>query len=98
MLFAVASTILKTTSLALANTGVQFAEGPDVLPRHDAAYWAEATRGFDFSGEDRVPADIYNKILWEGLKGTRAPVPHSRFQMIAAANKEAKVADKDDDK
>ncbi len=63
----VASTILKTTSLALADTGIQFAEGPDVLPRHDAAYWAQATRGFDFSGEDRVPVDLMNEVMWEGL-------------------------------
>jgi hypothetical protein len=43
-------------------------------PTHDAQYWAEKTRGFDFSQEDRVPAELYNKILWEGLKGTPAPV------------------------
>jgi DNA-binding beta-propeller fold protein YncE len=97
---AVASTLLKQTTLALAqrDNKVQFAAGPDLKPTHHAKYWAAKTRGFDFSGEDRVPADAYNKILWEGLKGTRAPVPHSRFQMIAAANKDAKVADKDDDK
>ena len=64
---AIASTILKTTSLAMADTGIQFAEGPDVLPRHDAAYWAQATRGFDFSAEDRVPVDLMNEVMWEGL-------------------------------
>jgi hypothetical protein len=46
-------------------------------PTHDAQYWADKTRGFDFSGEDRVPAELYNKILWEGLKGTPAPVTQS---------------------
>jgi len=64
---AIASTILKTTSLALADTGVKYAEGSDILPRHDAAYWARATRGFDFSAEDRIPFDIMNEVLWEGL-------------------------------
>ena len=64
---AVASTILKTTSLAMAKTGVQYAEGPDILPRHDAAYWDKATRGFDFSAEDRVPVDLMNEVMWEGL-------------------------------
>jgi hypothetical protein len=44
--------------------------GPDLKPTHNAKYWAAKTRGFDFSGEDRVPADLYNRILWEGLKGT----------------------------
>ena len=86
---AVASTLLKSTTLALAqgNSKVQYAKGSDLKPTHNAKYWAAKTRGFDFSGEDRVPADLYNKILWEGLKGTPAPVPHSRFQ---------KIADKDD--
>ena len=64
---AVASTILKTTSLAMASTGVQYAEGPDILPRHDAAYWDKATRGFDFSAEDRVPMDLMNEVMWDGL-------------------------------
>jgi DNA-binding beta-propeller fold protein YncE len=96
---AVASTLLKQTTLALAqgDSNVQFAEGPDLKPTHNAKYWAAKTRGFDFSSEDRVPRAFYNKILWEGIKGTPAPVPHSQFQMIADDTKGAKVADKDDD-
>ncbi len=74
---AVASTILKTTSLALADTGVKYAEGPDILPRHDAAYWAKATRGFDFSAEDRVPVDLMNEVMWEGLMDGK-PYPTQR--------------------
>ena len=74
---AVASTILKQTTLALADSGVQFAEGPDILPRHDAAYWAEKTRGFDFSGEDRVPVDLMNEVMWDGLMGDK-PYPTHR--------------------
>ncbi len=91
---AVASTLLKSTQLALAkhsDNTVQFAEGGDLKPTHDMAYWDAKTRGLDFSGEDRVPADLYNKILWEGLRGTPAPVPHSRFQSInVAAEKDEK--------
>jgi DNA-binding beta-propeller fold protein YncE len=65
-----ASTILKTTQLNVASLddGVKYAEGPDVLPTHDAAYWAGKTRGFDFSAEDRVPFDLFNRVLWEGMK------------------------------
>jgi hypothetical protein len=83
---AIASTLLKSTSvLAMAprDSKVEFAEGPRLKPTHNAAYWAAKTRGFDFSAEDRVPAGLYNKILWEGLKGTPAPVPHTRFQSVA---------------
>ena len=79
---AVASTILKTTSLAMANTGVQYADGPDILPRHDAAYWAKATRGFDFSGEDRVPVDLMNEVMWDGLmEGKPYPTHRSGIKM-----------------
>jgi len=36
---------------------------------HPAAYWARATRGFDWSVEDRVPAVLFNQIVWKGLTG-----------------------------
>ena len=86
---AIASTLLKSTSLVAAvpaDKKVQYAAGPDLKPTHDVNYWSAKTRGFDFSGEDRVPADLYNKILWEGLKTTPAPVPHTRFQRIDSDN------------
>ena len=92
---AVASTLLKpvlttpvgslpTGGLGLDPKNVQFAGGPDLKPTHDAQYWAEKTKGFDFSGEDRVPKELYNKILWEGLKGTPAPVTRTRFSKVDA--------------
>jgi YVTN family beta-propeller protein len=79
---AVASTLLKSTTLGLDPTKMEFASGADLKPTHDAKYWAQKTRGFDFSAEDRVPADLYNKILWEGLKGTAAPAAKTRFSKI----------------
>jgi len=81
---AVASTLLKLTTLGLDPAKVEFASGPDLKPTHDAQYWADKTRGFDFSGEDRVPADLYNKILWEGLKGTPAPAAKTSFSKLNA--------------
>jgi hypothetical protein len=71
---AVASTLLKLTTLGLDPNTTVYAKGPDLKPTHDAQYWAEKTKGFDFSEEDRVPAELYNKILWEGIKGTTPPV------------------------
>jgi DNA-binding beta-propeller fold protein YncE len=79
---AVASTLLKPLlTIPIADGGlgfdpntVQFAAGRNLKPTHDAQYWEAKTRGFDFSGEDRVPTELYNRILWEGLKGTPAPV------------------------
>jgi YVTN family beta-propeller protein len=81
---AVASTLLKSTTLGLDPKKVEFASGPNLKPTHGAQYWAKKTRGFDFSGEDRVPAELYNKILWEGLKGTAAPVAKTRFLSVEA--------------
>jgi YVTN family beta-propeller protein len=84
---AVASTVLQNTNLqlSLADIGVQYAEGPVVMPKHDAAYWAKATRGFDFSKEDRVPPALYNKVLWEGMMGNKPyPVVHTEFKTTAA--------------
>ncbi len=81
---AVASTLLKLTTLGLDPTKVEFASGADLKPTHDAEYWAEKTRGFDFSAEDRVPAELYNKILWEGLKGTPAPTTKTSFSKLDA--------------
>jgi DNA-binding beta-propeller fold protein YncE len=40
-------------------------------PTHDAKYWARVTKGFDFSKEDRVDPNAYNRILWQGLKGNQ---------------------------
>jgi YVTN family beta-propeller protein len=87
---ALASTLLKSTTLGLDPTKVQFAAGPDLKPTHDAQYWAQKTRGFDFSSEDRVPAELYNKILWEGLKGTPAPATKTRFSKVADDDKDGK--------
>jgi len=81
---AVASTLLKLTTLGLDPTKVEFAAGPNLKPTHNAQYWAQKTRGFDFSTEDRVPAELYNKILWEGLKGKAAPAAKTRFSKVDA--------------
>ena len=47
------------------------------FPRHDAAFWAAQTKGFDFGGEDRLDAASYNRILWQGMKPDR-PYPVDR--------------------
>ena len=74
---AIASTVLKTTQLAAIDVGVRYADGPDILPRRDTAYWARASRGFDFSKEDRVPTDLFNEVLWQGLMDGQ-PYPRMR--------------------
>jgi DNA-binding beta-propeller fold protein YncE len=43
--------------------------------KHDMAYWARVTKGLDFSKEDRVDEDLYNRILWKGIMGNK-PYPY----------------------
>jgi YVTN family beta-propeller protein len=80
---AVASTILKTTTLNLAQAhgdgGVKFAAGPNIKPKHNAAYWTKVTAGFDFSQADQVPPVRFNKVLWAGLMGPK-PYPAIKGQ------------------
>jgi hypothetical protein len=57
-------------------------------PTHDAAYWTAATRGMDFSAEDRFDFATYSRILWKGMMGAR-PYP---------AIKARPDADDDDDR
>jgi DNA-binding beta-propeller fold protein YncE len=46
-------------------------------PTHDAAYWAYETKGLDFTHEDNVNPDKFNRIVWEGLHGDK-PYPTVR--------------------
>jgi hypothetical protein len=45
-----------------------------LYPAHDAAYWAAATKGMDFSVEDRVDPLAFNHVLWQGIMGGK-PYP-----------------------
>jgi DNA-binding beta-propeller fold protein YncE len=73
---AVPSQFLYTTDLPLPNKYViNRANLPH--PTHDVAWWAEKTKGFDFSEEDRVNPGAFNRIIWEGLMGNK-PYPTTR--------------------
>jgi len=71
--------ILFTSTLPLMKKQGENATQGDALPRstHDAAWWEEKTKGFDFSAEDRIDSDKFNRILWEGLMGDK-PYPTTR--------------------
>jgi hypothetical protein len=85
---ATASTVLKqttlTTYLSRPDHPVQFASGPDIKPLHDAKWWEEKTRGYDFKDEDRLPADRFNRLVWAGVVGKR-PYPEQRTGKLEAA-------------
>ncbi len=68
--------LVNGTTLPVPRDGTVSAD--EGVSTHDAQYWAEKTRGFDFSREDHLGnVDRFNRIIWEGLKGS-APYPTAR--------------------
>jgi YVTN family beta-propeller protein len=65
------SSILYNTSLPLPPPSVSM-----VVPKpaHNAKYWAQATKGMDFTDADRLDDNLYNRILWKGMMGNK-PYP-----------------------
>jgi hypothetical protein len=70
--------ILRSTKLPLPPEASARSGAPAPQPRHNAAYWAERTQGFDFSVEDQLDSERFNLILWNGLKGESEPYPDER--------------------
>src|SRR5215831_7491805 len=78
--------ILFTTQLPLLNKAkVNLSFLPH--PTHDAAWWTAHTKGFDFSREDRVDPEKFNRVLWEGLMGDK-PYPTTRSGLDLSHNRE----------
>ncbi len=67
------SAALKDTKLPLAMIRGD-AGGERLASTHDAAWWAAATQGYDWSAEDKNDAGAFNRVLWSGLAGDR-PYP-----------------------
>ncbi|HLK41645.1 MAG TPA: beta-propeller fold lactonase family protein, partial [Polyangiaceae bacterium] len=82
---AVASTVLQSTTLdqTPGGLGAPFARGAVIRPKHDAAYWAKLTAGFDFSDADHLPPGKFNRIIWQGMMGNK-PYPARAAQSPAA--------------
>jgi DNA-binding beta-propeller fold protein YncE len=72
---AAASPYLRGT--ADAAPGTKFSSDERLRPVKPAAWWGEQTKGFDWSKEDRVPAGLFNRIIWKGFKGD-TPYPQSK--------------------
>jgi DNA-binding beta-propeller fold protein YncE len=81
---AIVPEILRRSHLPLAAATAAVASSNDSTaetyaePLHDAAWWAEKTKGFDFSAEDKIDAGKYNLLLWQGLLGDGTPYPAER--------------------
>jgi hypothetical protein len=58
-----------------------------LYPTHNAAYWGAVTKGMDFSVEDYVDGAKFNRILWQGLMGSK-PYPASPSGLDLRANRQ----------
>jgi YVTN family beta-propeller protein len=69
--------VLYTTQLPLPpRTTARVAPGRG--PMRDARYWAEAMAGQNFTAEDRLDEQRFNRALWTGLAGDGVPFPTVR--------------------
>jgi DNA-binding beta-propeller fold protein YncE len=59
---------------------------PKLPELHDAAWWAENLKGFDFHDADLVDLEAYNRVLWKGLMGN-APYPTVRSGLDLRSNR-----------
>jgi YVTN family beta-propeller protein len=64
---AIPSAMLASTQLPIPHPKTEA-----LYPTHDAAYWAQATKGMDFSVEDRLDPVPFNRVLWKGIMGDKA--------------------------
>ena len=76
--------VLFNSTLPLANAAAVRANNVIPKPTHDAVWWEAKTKGFDFSQEDRVNPDAFNRVIWEGLKGGK-PYPSRSSEVHGAA-------------
>ena len=56
-----------------------------VKPLHDGAWWAQATKGFNFKHPDLNNAELFNRILWKGIMGDDKPYPGAGVQQAKGA-------------
>jgi YVTN family beta-propeller protein len=68
-----------------------------VKPLHDGAWWAQATKGFNFKHPDMVNSDLFNRVLWKGIMGDDKPYPGAAIQQVntTPVKSAATVADRD---
>jgi hypothetical protein len=77
--------VLYNTTLPLPPNSAKASDIPK--PTHDAAWWEARTKSFDFSQEDRVDPEKFNRVIWQGLMGDK-PYPTVRSGEDLRQNRE----------
>jgi hypothetical protein len=68
------SEALRASALPIPKRRASSKDNARFVFAHDAAWWARQTAGYDWSSEDRIDAEQYDRVLWTGLAGAR-PYP-----------------------
>lgn len=82
--------VLYNTQLPLPTKNAKVSLASIPKPTHDAAWWEARTKGFDFSQEDRVDPEQFNRVIWQGLMGDK-PYPTTRSGADLRQNRKALV-------
>ena len=83
---AVPSAYLQQTQLPIPASKYAANAQAQLAPLHSAAWWAERTKGMDFSVEDHLDSNKFNHLVWEGTMGAR-PYPTDRSGEDLSANR-----------
>ncbi|MGB7846324.1 MAG: alkaline phosphatase family protein [Candidatus Acidiferrum sp.] len=59
---------------------------PRVAELHDATWWAENLKGFNFHDADRLDTEAFNRVLWNGIMGD-LPYPMARSGLDLRKNR-----------
>jgi hypothetical protein len=84
---AVVPPVLCSTQLPLT-CPLATAQSPAAKPLHSAAYWGEKTKGMDFSREDKLDPERFNRVLWQAFRGENTPYPVHRSRLNLRENRQ----------
>ena len=85
---AVPSALLAETKLPLPPPAGAAPGKAALAPRHDAAWWAAKTEGYNWVEEDKIDTPAFNRLLWEGLApGKPYPVERSGKDLSVASGR-----------
>ncbi len=71
------SALLANTTLPIPKSAYAANAEAQLKPLHSSAWWAARTRGMDFSVEDHLDSNKFNRLVWTGTMGNK-PYPTQR--------------------